>query len=342
MNNYKFEIFNNYNELNLNYLNFSFNPDFGNTYCDLKNSKYLLFSFKGEYFGLIPVLIKESFFLNTLQILYNPINFRGKKFIKNIEQLIIDDFIIFLKFNKLCDRIIQPPNWVIFQSFPENSKYVPFGTYVLPLKANSIDDIWSNLHPKNRNVIRNAQKHNLTIKIGYNELNIFYSLYADTMNRSKIFLEPYSFFRDLVFNFKNHIYIAVVYNNEKPLGAIFGFYTNYKFYYLYGASANSISPTGAINYLHFETIKFMKSKNVKSYDFVGARLSNISDTKFSGIQKFKKRFGSVLIKGLIWKLDLNLFKCKIYDFLIVIIFIFKFKKKDYDIIDQEFKKFHET
>jgi lipid II:glycine glycyltransferase (peptidoglycan interpeptide bridge formation enzyme) len=82
----------------------------------------------------------------------------------------------------------------------------------------------------------------------------------------------------------------------------------------------------------------MKTKGVKEYDFVGARLSDITNTKLEGIQNFKKRFGSELVKGYLWKLDIDKTKCKTYDSLLKIKCKLKGTKFPKDIIDQELSK----
>ena len=79
----------------------------------------------------------------------------------------------------------------------------------------------------------------------------------------------------------------------------------------------------------------LKKRGVKKYDFVGARLSDVSGTKLAGIQKFKKRFGGELKRGYLWKKDINLMKCKLFDLALKVKLKLKGVSMPKDIIDQE-------
>ena len=100
---------------------------------------------------------------------------------------------------------------------------------------------------------------------------------------------------------------------------------------MYGGSIEK-PHTGAMNLLHWECIKYFKSKGVKKYDFVGARDSVDEDSKIKGIQRFKERFGGEK-KWVICGKKLSL-KGHIYEFLIRI----KSLSFTIDIIDEYEKK----
>ena len=214
----------------------------------------------------------------------------------------------------------------------------PFGTYELDLRLTE-DELWKGLHSKHRNVIRNAEKKGGEVRSGIEEVNTFYQLYVETMNRNGMFFEPLSYFKELVDIWNKHIYCAVVYSNGEPQGAVFVPYSNEGAYYVYGASAEKITLTGAVNYLHYQLILELKERGVNKYDFVGARLSDVSGTRLEGIQKFKSRFGGALKEGLIWKMDINPSKCRIYDIALKTKLKLKGLENKGDIIDQERRKY---
>ena len=316
---------------------FSFRQSFGETYAKLQNSSYQLVKFSGDFEGYIPILIKDSKIIKTLKFLFNPVNKGGVTFSSSDELTVVEAFISFLKSNKIVQRIVQPVNWMLFQSAPKNSISVPFGSYRIDLSQGE-REIWKGLHTKHRNVIRNAQKKGGEIKIGADQIAVFYSLYKATMKRSFMYFEPKSFFEDLIHKKDLKIFTAVVYHEGNPMGGLFVPYSKEGAYYVYGASAERITLTGAFNFLQFELIKFMIDNKVLKYDFVGARLSDISGTKFEGIQKFKARFGGELVEGVLWKMDLNKIKCKLYDNILNLKLKFIGFKNREDIIDQELKK----
>jgi aminoglycoside 3-N-acetyltransferase len=94
-----------------------------------------------------------------------------------------------------------------------------------------------------------------------------------------------------------------------------------------------------MNYLHWNTIKLLKLKGVKRYDFVGARLSDVSGTKLEGIQQFKERFGAELEEGFLWKMNLNKFDIFVFDFLIYAKHKANNLNPPIDIIESEILKF---
>lgn len=316
---------------------FAFSYGFGENYAKLQNSKFRLYRFEGDEYGYIPVIIKKSKFLRTIQILYNPVDLSGLRLPLEQEKKVLENFVRFLKVNRIVHRIIQSTNWTLFTSYPDGARFCKFGTYQINLRTRTKENIWDAVHSKHRNVIRNAIKSGATIKEGPSQLRNFYNLYSDTMRRNKMNCEPFEYFKSLEADFHG-IYCAVVYDKNEPMGAIYAPYTKHGGYYVYGASREKISLTGVINYLHLNFIHFLIDKNVSLYDFVGARLSDVSGTKYEGIQKFKARFGGDLVTGYLWKMNLNPVICFLYDNLLRAKLLIKKQKFPLDIIDQESKK----
>ncbi len=239
---------------------------------------------------------------------------------------------------KIADRIITPQNFVILGAAPKNSAYCKFGSYVVDLTTSS-EELYNNVHAKHRNKINKAQKAGVVIKAGKDQLEVFYKLYLETMNRSNMFCESLAYFESLYLKLgEKNCYCAVAYHNNSPQGAILAPYTKYCCYYIYGASSGNITESGSINYLHWHTFLKMKEVGVKRYDFVGARLSDVSNSKLEGIQSFKERFGGTLKKGFLFKMDLNKTKCNLFDSLLKVNNTLKGKNNFKDIIDQENEK----
>ena len=245
---------------------------------------------------------------------------------------------MFLLEKKMAHRITQPENFAIFKSVPRYSISSPFGTYYVNLENYTEEELFEKLHSKHRNVIRNAEKHNVVIKYGKECIDDFYLLYKQTMKRSNMFCQDISYFFDFYAYLNSSIICGVAYYNDSPQGGIFMPYTKFGAFYLYGSSAEKIEINGSINYLHWNTIKLLKQKGIKRYDFVGARLSDVSGTKLEGIQQFKKRFGAELEEGFLWKKDLDVFDCLVFDELIQFRYKLKKERPLLDIIDEELLK----
>jgi hypothetical protein len=292
----------------------------------------IVFFLEGK--SVVPVAVSKHYFLRIAQLLFVPLE-HNQRMTEEKEYVFLNLLVDYFKDNRLVDRILPSPSYCIFKASPTGSIYCPFGTYYLDL-SKPAEELWERIHSKHKNVIRNAEKKEVELKIGKEQLPVFYELYVSTMQRSKLRYGTFQFFSALAEAMPDESLIcAVVYYNDVAQGAVLMPYSNYGAYYIYGASAEKVTLTGCNNYLHWELIKLLKQSNVQRYDFVGARLSDVSNTKLSGIQMFKERFGSHLEKGFLWKMDLTR-RCKLYDFLV------RFKSRitnnsfQYiDIIDQE-------
>lgn len=319
---------------------FIFNDSFGKVYCEQHNGKYQLLQFAGLVSGYLPIMISKKYFLKSLKILFPPLGQSGETLTKEYEEVIMNNFLIYAKNELNIDRITQGETWGIFTSFPNGANYCSFGSYVLNLENSTVEDVLKEIHPKNRNVIKNAINKGVQVVCGEQYIPEFYNLYFDTMTRNNLNVEPLSYFIKLN-ETEVECYCALSYYNDTPVGALFIPITKNGAFYLYGASSNANPVNGAVNYLHLHTIEYLISMHVRVYDFVGARVSPDSGSKHEGIQRFKERFGANLKIGYLWKIDLKKNKCQVFDFLLKL--KFKLKGINYagDIIDQEQRRLNE-
>ncbi|HHT23618.1 MAG TPA: hypothetical protein GXZ87_09985 [Bacteroidales bacterium] len=82
----------------------------------------------------------------------------------------------------------------------------------------------------------------------------------------------------------------------------------------------------------------MKARNIKCFDFVGARINPSKGSKYEGIQRFKSRSGANLQKGHLFKVILSP-KYYLINNMTKIYGLIKYKKKyNGDMIDQETRK----
>ncbi len=288
--------------------------------------------------AIMPVSSYRVRSFRLLQPIFPPLSPTGEKMSLDNERIFLNDFITIVKKNRTGIRVIQPPGYSVFQATPEHSIFCPFGTYLLTLENRSESEIFEKIHPKHRNVIRNAIKEGVEIRWGDDTLDDFYELYQSTMQRSSMYCEPADYFRQMKFFLKDMLLCGVAYYKGKPQGALIVPYSGYGGFYMFGATAPKVEVTGSMNLLQWEVIKLLLKKGVKRYDFAGARLSNVTATKLEGIQNFKKRFGGELVQGYLWKMDIDSTSCKIFDNLLKVNRLLKGGKKYNDIIDEELEK----
>ena len=109
-------------------------------------------------------------------------------------------------------------------------------------------------------------------------------------------------------------------------------------YYLYGATADRPSP-GAMNLLQWKAMVDFKYEGVKKHNLVGCRINVDKDSKYYGIQSFKKSFGGELVEGVMFKMVL---RPKMYKgFNVMYQIRYRGKVSGHDIIDQEIHKWKE-
>ena len=232
------------------------------------------------------------------------------------------------------DFVQSSPSYSLFNEFPERSVFAPFGTYLTDLTLPE-EDLWNNLHQKHRNVIRNAIKNGVEIIRTKSDIDFVYDALIKTLDRSGMGFSGKDYFRGIVNSLGDNIEIFSAYKDEIFQGCAVIPFSGYSAYYLWGGSSEKPF-TGAMNLLQWEAMKYFKSRGIKQYNFVGARLTAEPGSKLEGIQRFKSRFGTVMKTGYLWKMPLNPIKYQMFNLLIKIKNFGKGPSED--IIDQERKK----
>ncbi|MBA2611563.1 MAG: peptidoglycan bridge formation glycyltransferase FemA/FemB family protein [Bacteroidetes bacterium] len=302
----------------------------------LKLNKDTLILQKNNIFA--PIKLSKNKFLNITQFQFPPIKNDGGMLKESEEIVFCEEAVQFISESKLAHRIIQPKNYALFKTKPEKSVSCAFGTYKVDLENKNNEQLLENMRIKYRYAIRQTQKLNVELKFGILELKPFLELHTETMDRTNAHKENHDSLTKELTALPNNSMLATVYIDNKIQCGAYIVYSKFGAYYFHAASITTQEGSAANKYLHYKIMCLMREKGVKQYDFVGARLSDISGTKLEGIQNFKKRFGSELVKGYLWKIDLDKTKCKTYDNLLKIKCKLKGTKFPIDIIDQEKNK----
>ncbi len=208
------------------------------------------------------------------------------------EKEFLDDMVTFVKQNKLCDFIYKAQSNVVFNTFPKDKSF----------------------HGKHRNVVKNAIKNKVIIE-ETNDVNLAYNCISDTLIRQgSIHYPSLEYIKNLVENIDKNVLILKAVKEEVVQGVVIIIYDNNMGYYMYGGSIKRPF-TGSLNLLQYEAMKILKSRNVKFYDFVGARINVEKGSKYEGLQRFKSRFGAELVKGYAFRTIVNPLKFKLFNFI---------------------------
>ncbi len=263
---------------------------------------------------------------------------KGERDTLDNEKEFLNKVVDFIKNNKLCDWIQQGPNWAIFNAYPRGAIYAPFGTYRINMEDKTEEELYMNLYAKVRGRINKTTRENLIV-VKKNEENFDDSiqLIDNTLRSAKI----ESFTKNKLYAIrkylKDNVAIYTTYYNNEPQSSLIYFYNNFSMYGMYAGSKRG-AVQGATESLIWKAIKEAKSKKIKYFDFVGARINPDKNSKLYRIQKNKFHFGSEMKEGYMWKMTLNKPKYFLYTIYIRIVNLIKRKKNKGDIIDQEIKR----
>lgn len=313
---------------------FSFQESYGR-FLHEQGAQLLFFYSSGV---IAPFALRKSKFLTIIQFQFRPLDASAGILEPDAERKFLDAAVDYTREHKLAHRIVQPANFALFGVAPAGSIHAPYGSYVLSLSGKTDEALLAGMQARYRTAIRAAHKLAPEIRTGESELYAFWQLHKATMQRTRMYYEPYAELQHLCANAAENVLVATCYINNELQGGVFLIWTSYSAYYLHGASGNTPLSDGAIKYLHYWCMCYLKRQGAERYDFVGARLSDVSGTKLEGIQNFKKRFGSELEPGFLWKKDISPFVCRAYDSLLHLKLTLKGAKFPQDIIEQERSK----
>lgn len=169
----------------------------------------------------------------------------------------------------------------------------------------SIEEVWQNeIHSKNRNMIKKAEKEGLTFLADYEYHNIteFIRLYNSTMDKleaDSFYYFDENYYHALIHQIPNS-FLGCVYNGEQLLSAaIFFYYGSFGHYHLSGSDKSQLklSPN---NYMIWEAAKELKTHGVKRFHLGGGTSSDENNSLFQFKKKFSKTTNQFYIGKLIF------------------------------------------
>jgi hypothetical protein len=324
--------------IKIRYTDWKWNPD----YSIFANEKFLksqspFFGFIGGFSGdelkfVLPYVLKKKLIFKFAVFQTGTI-YLNTAATEDEEKEFLDQVVIFLR-NEKIDFIAHPSSYVLFKNFPEKSIHAPFATYKIDLKLTE-EELFSGMHQKHRNVIRNAEKNNVRIEHGKTFADKAFEVIVKTHDRSNMNFSGKAYFDNLLESLGENVEIFAAFKDDVFQGCAVIPFSRHEAFYLFGGSSGDMV-LGAMNLMQWEIIKHFKSLGVESYNFVGARLKPSEGSKLEGIQRFKSRFGGEMKTGYLWKMPLNKIKFHLFNLIVKLRNFGSNSGKD--IIDQEREK----
>lgn len=305
---------------------------------DSRRIKTLWFieKFEDEISLMIPFAISKKLFFIKGYFLTSVNNIANRPL--DEEKLFLEKVVALIKKKKLCDWIQQSPNWAIFNTYPSGAVYIQFGTYKIKLEEKSLDELFNSVQKKDRYDINKAIRENIIIKKSYDYLTDSIKLINLTASEAGISSVDVQEINKIKTYLRNDLWVYVAYDrNNVPQSTAIFFSNHYSTYTIYGGSIKKPA-RGSTTYLYWEAIKESKLKNVKYFDFVGARVNPEPESKQARIQRFKEHFGGELYLGYLWKMPISKIKYYLYNIIIRLYTLLKGIKYKGDIIDQELRR----
>lgn len=288
--------------------NMFFSDEYGSCVAAEGRTRFLLASDK----YIIPFVFTRKWFFKYGFFAFQPIciDDSAEQSVKEF----LDQVIAFLSQKKHVHFLNPTPAYTCFKDYPTKSKRIPFGNYVCDLSV-SEEEMFEKLHSKHRNSVRKAKKDGIIVKSGRDKTLLAHYMQMDvqTEQRSKKPSEGISFYRTRLNALPQHSMIFIAYKDDIPQSGALIYYDKLCGYYMFGANKNS-PHSGSGNLLQWEIMRWLKSKGVSRYSFVGCRINEDEDSKYHNIQRFKARFGGELIQGYMFKCVCNttmhnIFRC---------------------------------
>jgi hypothetical protein len=263
--------------------------------------------------AFMPLRLYHTSVFRLGQIQHAPMS-QGKELIQRKQLLFFNLLIRDLRQRNFCDRLVQPHPYCLLLAVPPHARHCEFGTYVMQLSQHSAEEIFARMHEKYQKAIRHARKHGAVVRWGWQYFDLFYPILKSTLDRAGVPLESREYFLALKeYLGEKHTTVAMVFENDIPIGGTFYFYSKYSAFCTHAGSHHT-KLYGAMKLLHYEMMLHFKSLQVQYYDLVGVRLQKV-DPALEGIFRFKKGFGADLKTGYLWKTDIHPGKAKIFDWL---------------------------
>src|SRR5436190_11299571 len=164
----------------------------------------------GELLCVLPYTVAHKALLRMVRFRSQTILFSPDLTV-NLERSFLNSIIAYFR-SKRIDLIIPPSANSLFRTYPDEAITVPYGTYILDLNQTE-DALWTKIHSKHRNVIRNARNKGVQIDCGMQNLDKAYNLIRTTLARSRMPLMDSRKFQSFVSSLGDQISIFVASHN---------------------------------------------------------------------------------------------------------------------------------
>ncbi len=151
----------------------------------------------------------------------------------------------------------------LYPGFHGNSLYATFTTDL----PSDPEVILKRLPRDTRYMIRKAEKAGLCGRVGLDQLNEFYPIFAQNMRRHGTPLLPLSLFDHLIAEFGNRVHLLMIYHGAKPVSGVLSFTFGDTIFPYYAGASDDATRLAANNYMYWFLMKEAVTAGLRRFDF---------------------------------------------------------------------------
>ena len=186
------------------------------------------------------------------------------------------------------------------------------GTYQIDLTQDA-DPLFKGLSRNHRQNLKRAEKEELQVTDKYSPED-FPAIMDETYGSSSLHHYSQGYFQSLKENLDEQLIVQTVTDRDSRVIGFLLIVTDGTIAFAIVRGQKKDAPRGTGQFLMWESLKHLKSKGIKTFDWCGARKST-EDTRLAGISRFKKEFGGVFLDCYYHITKINALKYGTYVFL---------------------------
>jgi len=180
-----------------------------------------------------------------------------------------------------------------------SSEQIQFRNTILIDLRPGEDELLANMKAKTRYNIRLAARRGVRVRTGnFDDLALFYEMYAETSRRDGFISRPFVYYHDAWGAFMEadlaRLFLAE-YQGE-PLAGLIVFRFGRRAWYMYGASTEKHRHLMPNHLLQWEAMRWARSEGCTVYDLWGAPDVLSEDDPLWGVYRFKEGFGGQFVR----------------------------------------------
>jgi len=151
----------------------------------------------------------------------------------------------------------------LFPEFHANTLYMTFTAEL----STSVEANFKKLPRDTRYMVRKGEKAGLRTQHGVEQLETFYSLFAESMQRLGTPVFPKSFFKNLAAEFGAQVDVMLVYSGSEAVSGVMSFFFRDAVLPYFAGASPAAPRLAANNFMYWQLMKLAAERGIRTFDF---------------------------------------------------------------------------